>query len=264
MSRLLESHVDTSVTARASQNTVLALVNLEKGRDPHYLFYTEGTAEAGLQASDLPDTGKLDLEAIVFGSISLLMHPLAETIEGFVMREQNRLGKRLVISLDPNARPMMIGDRTAFARRFEGWLALSTIAKVSQPDYEFIWPGLSLEDAMKKSLSLGPALSVATLGADGSVALLKRPDNSLCRVTAPVMELPVVDTIGAGDTFHGALMAWLQKRGKLTEEAITGLAETELRDALVFANTAASIVCSRQGCDPPTLNEVFTMSEENV
>jgi fructokinase len=71
-----------------------------------------------------------------------------------------------------------------------------------------------------------------------------------------VVDLPVVDTIGAGDTFHGAFLSWLEMNGKMSGAALASLSEEELRAALFFANKAASIVCSRRGADPPSLNEV--------
>jgi fructokinase len=70
------------------------------------------------------------------------------------------------------------------------------------------------------------------------------------------VDLPVVDTIGAGDTFHGALLSWLELQGKMSRSALASLTEAELYDALVFANHAASLVCSRQGAEPPTLEEM--------
>jgi fructokinase len=60
-------------------------------------------------------------------------------------------------------------------------------------------------------------------------------------VPAPVVS--AVDTIGAGDTATGALLAGLDAR----------------RDDLYeFACTAAALTCTRVGADPPTLEEVLT------
>jgi fructokinase len=42
----------------------------------------------------------------------------------------------------------------------------------------------------------------------------------------------------------------------MSRHGLANLLETELYDALFFANKAASIVCSRQGAEPPTLREV--------
>jgi fructokinase len=42
----------------------------------------------------------------------------------------------------------------------------------------------------------------------------------------------------------------------MSPAAIAALTEAELHEALFFANKAASLVCSRQGAEPPTLAEV--------
>jgi fructokinase len=186
----------------------------------------------------------------------MTMEPVATTIESLVARELSApADRRPVISFDPNIRPFMIKDREAYVRRFEGWIASSVIAKISEADFDFIYPGLGLEKSLEKILSLGPALAVTTLGPKGAMALLKK-ESGVLRVTAPVVDLPVADTIGAGDTFHGAFLSWLELNGKMSLPAISSLGEKELYDALFFANKAASIVCSRQGADPPTRAEV--------
>ncbi|MDR3174594.1 MAG: PfkB family carbohydrate kinase, partial [Treponema sp.] len=69
-------------------------------------------------------------------------------------------------------------------------------------------------------------------------------------------QLPVADTIGAGDTFHRALLARLEMQKKLSPSAIAALTEAELYDAVYFANRAASLVCSVPGADPPSLVEL--------
>jgi len=71
----------------------------------------------------------------------------------------------------------------------------------------------------------------------------------------------VADTIGAGDTFHAAFLTWLELNGKMTRAALADLSEAELRDALVFANKAASLVCTRHGAEPPTMAEMDALSD---
>jgi fructokinase len=150
----------------------------------------------------------------------------------------------------------MIGDKDAYIRRLETWLASSTIVKISAADLRFIYPDLDPEKTLQKILDMGPRLVIVTLGAGGSAALLRREDGSLIRAKAPVVELPVVDTIGAGDTFHGAFLSWLELEGKMSRSALGSLSEQELYEALYFANKAASLVCSKQGAEPPSMAEV--------
>ena len=200
-----------------------------------------------------------EIRCILFGSIALTMEPSASTIESLIVREGGKgsvAAERPVISLDPNVRPFMIHHRQAYVQRFETWVRYATIAKISEVDFDFIYPGLGLEKSLEKILDMGPRMALTTLGPKGALALLRKDDGSVLRVSAPVVDLHVADTIGAGDTFHGAFLSWLELRGKMSRSAIASLTEAELYDALYFANKAAYLVCSRQGADPPSLAEV--------
>ncbi|MDR0301480.1 MAG: PfkB family carbohydrate kinase, partial [Treponema sp.] len=113
------------------------------------------------------------------------------------------------------------------------------------------------EDALEKLIAMGTRLAIITLGPDGAMAILRRNDGSTIKTSAPGVNITnLVDTVGAGDTFLGALLAFLDMKGKLSHNAIAGLSETCLNDALVFANKAAAVVCTRHGAQPPTLDEI--------
>jgi fructokinase len=260
MKRLGENGVGDDLMVRTDQHSTLAFVKLEKGKEPQYVFYTEGTADRSFSTEDLEAKlpgGKLppDTRCILFGSIAMTMEPAASAIESLILSQGRRGEAAPVISFDPNIRPFMIRDREAYVRRFETWLSAVTIAKISEADFDFIYPGLGLEESLERVLSLGPVLAVSTLGPEGATALLRREGKTL-RAGAPVVDLPMVDTIGAGDTFHGAFLAWLEIHGRMSRKAIAALAEGELREALLFANKAASLVCGRRGAEPPSLAEV--------
>ena len=79
-----------------------------------------------------------------------------------------------------------------------------------------------------------------TLGPGGGAAV--EPGGQVTRV--PGFPTKVVDTVGAGDTF---MAGFLDGRVKL------GL---DLEASLRRGAAAASIVCSRQGAQPPTSAEV--------
>lgn len=250
--RLKENGVRTDLIARANQTTTLAFVKLSPGEEPQYAFYTEGSADRSLLPSDLPAQLPDDARCILFGSISMTMEPGATTIEALVRREAGRR----VVSLDPNVRPAMIRDPDAYRRRLEGWIASSSIVKISGADMDFVYPSMTRDQALDHVLSLGPILVVTTLGPDGALAIGRRADGSRFRATAPVVPVKVVDTIGAGDTFHAGFLSWLEMHGKMSRSALAALSEAELTDALAFANAAASLVCSRRGAEPPTLAEL--------
>ena len=98
-------------------------------------------------------------------------------------------------------------------------------------------------------LARGPKLVVVTLGADGAVGMTAR-----AAVTVPAPVVQVVDTIGAGDAFGAALLAWLHDHGRLSHDL--HLESDDLRAALEFACLVASITCTRAGADPPWSEEL--------
>jgi len=262
--RLKESHVGEDLIIRSKQNTSLAFVKQIKGKEAQYVFYTEGTAGPSFSAADLPLKLPAETRCIIFGSISMTLEPMASAIEALILREGTRksadqMDGAPVISFDPNIRPYMIKDRNSYIERFEKWVAASTIAKISSEDFAYIYPKLESSHALSKILSMGPRLAICTMGPKGALGLLRRNDGSLIRVTVPAINLPVADTIGAGDTFHGALLAWLELKGKMSRSALVNLCENELYKALLFASKAAAIVCTRQGAVPPSRREIESL-----
>jgi fructokinase len=255
VNHLITNGVSTEYITRSRENTTLGFVEITQGKEPEYVFYTEGAADRSLRISDLPASLTKEVRCIHFGSIAMTMEPAASTIEHFVGREAGRGEDTPVVSLDPNVRPFMIRDKNAYIKRFERWLAAADIAKISAADFDFIDPGAGLEESLSRVLEAGPKMALTTLGAGGALGLLKKADGEILRVRAPVVDLPVVDTIGAGDTFHGAFLSWLDRHEKMNRRKLGTLSEAEFYNALFFANKAASLVCSRQGANPPGFDE---------
>jgi fructokinase len=252
LKRLRENNVKDDLVIRCEQNTILAFIKVEEGREPQYAFYEEGTADKLLLPEELPQLPP-DTSCIVFGSISMAMEPIASTIENLILKEAHNK----VIAFDPNIRPFIIKDRQAYLKRFEKLTAASTIVKISLEDFEFIQPNIQPQKVLEKLISAGTRLAIITLGPNGAAAMLRRSNGSIIKTDAPGIYVPnLIDTVGAGDTFLGAFLAFLEKKDKLTHNAIADLSEAELKSALVFANKAASVVCARHGAQPPTQDEM--------
>jgi fructokinase len=254
LKRLRDNNVGSELIARSHRNTTLAIVSVDAEKGPQYAFYTDGTSVPLFSPENIPASLPAGTCCVVFGSISMNMEPCAGTIETFIQRYQSEDSP--VIAFDPNIRPIKIADRNAYLKRFEKWVAASTIVKLSSEDAEYAFPGLEPTQALAKILSLGPRLAVCTLGPDGVIAMLRGPGGSIITVNVPGTPVNVVDTVGAGDTFHGAFLSRLFSKGALSRRSLTSLSEADLRDAVLYANKAASIVCSRHGADPPTAGEI--------
>jgi len=251
--RLHEHKVKTDFLIRCEENPVLAIIKTEEGKQPQYAFYDEGTSDRLLSAEEIPASFPSDTTCIVFGSISMAMEPIATTIEKLIMRE----AKQKVIAFDPNIRSFLIKDRDAYIERFKKWAALCTIAKISSEDFEYIFPDIEPDEALNKMIKLGTRLAVITLGEKGAAAFLKQDSGKIIKAKASGIKIPkLADTVGAGDTFHGAFLAWLELRGKMSHNEINNLSEDDLHDALVFANKAAAYVCTQYGSQPPAMEQI--------
>jgi fructokinase len=252
--RLRENNVNDSLLIRCEQNPVLAFIKVEEGKEPEYAFYDEGTSDRLLSEEELPQQLPQGTNCIMFGSISVVMEPIGSTIESFILGEAAR---RTVTAFDPNIRPFLIKDRNAYLKRFERLCQASTIVKVSQEDFEYIELAARHEEALKKLIDMGTRLAIITLGSCGAQAMLRHDSgNVITASTGGVKVSDLVDTVGAGDTFLGAFLVWLDRRGKLSHNGIADLSEDDLYDALVFANKAAAIVCGRKGAEPPYMEEI--------
>jgi fructokinase len=187
------------------------------------------------------------------------MEPCGSTIEAMLARES---GTRL-LSFDPNIRASMIPDKERYLERLARLLGMATIVKISEVDLAWIYPGKSTDEAFAALFSLAtagrqaqnPLLAVVTRGHEGAQARLWQA-GKVGEVRAAGFSVTVKDTIGAGDTFHAGILAWLEARGLLSREALGSLEPSVLAEGLRYANAAAAITCSRRGAEPPLAAEV--------
>lgn len=240
---LTDSGVDLSSAVTASEPSTLAIVDVDPAGSAGYTFHRVGTADWQWRDDELPDELGDEVTAMHAGSMALLLPPGGEALERLLRREQGRR----VISIDPNVRPALWPDRTAYRRRVERWVALADIVKVSADDLHWLCPGVAVGQVATRWAALGPALVVVTLGADG--ALAARPGRGL--LTRAGWPARVVDTVGAGDAFTAGLLAALYEGGRLTAEGLTILGDDALEEALSFAARVAGVTCERAGADPP-------------
>ncbi|KFG68326.1 carbohydrate kinase [Microvirga sp. BSC39] len=245
--KLAESGVSSSYIQRLPNVTTLSVVATSPSGQPQYSFYAPNSADRALTPEALPAELPADVNAIAAGSYALGVEPIASAIETLLRREA---GAR-VISLDPNVRPRVVGDLSAYRERFNNLLAYADIVKASDEDIELLYETHDLAATARTWLRRGPKLVIVTRGEKGPLAAFG--DTILER---PVPKIAVVDTVGAGDTFHAGLLAWLDANGLLTPQGVAGLGKAQVTTALDFAAAAAAIVCTRRGANPPSWDEV--------
>jgi fructokinase len=233
--------------------TTLAFVATEGG-EPVFTFYGEGAADTRLTPTDLPESLFERTALLHFGGISMLRGSTPDTVETVIERLQ---GKAL-LSFDPNMRPALVQDASAFRARIARCLPKTDLLKVSAADLEWLAPGQPTEEVARELLAQGPAMVTLTMGGAGALALRATADG-VERLHAPGFSVKVVDTVGAGDTFAAGMLAALHERGVASRAALQALPAEELVTCLRFAAASAAITCSRVGADPPNRDEVMAL-----
>ncbi|GHF43923.1 fructokinase [Amycolatopsis bartoniae] len=240
--RLTDSGVDISMVQGGDEPTTLAVVALDEHGSASYTFYTEGTADRLVA-----DPGPLPAEASVLclGTLGMVLEPGATTYETILRREAER---GVLTALDPNIRADLIPDADAYRERFLSWLADVRLLKLSVEDAAWLAGGADPVTAAKGWLDAGVDAVVLTQGADGIAV-----HTAAHEVFVPSAPAHLVDTIGAGDTVQGALLAWLHERNV---GAVTQLGAADWEAALGYAARAAAITVSRSGAEPPRAAEM--------
>ena len=104
------------------------------------------------------------------------------------------------------------------------------------PNLGLLLPRVEPADFAADALARGVGLVVVTRGGEGAQGWTR---NATARA-APVA-VDVIDTVGAGDTFQAALLTWLTEHDCLAAQALDGLSQGTLHDALGFAARAAAV-----------------------
>lgn len=223
--------------------TPLAVISTGADGQPSYSFHAERCAECDLDIADLPQN--LDgVDAIALGSFSLILEPVGSTLLAFAERE----GDRRVVSLDPNLRLGLIRDLAAWRTRFDRFVRTASIVKASTEDLRAAYGADTEPQGIAERWHAGGVrLVVLTDGENGSTVL-----HASGTLHVPAVPVQVIDTVGAGDTFHAALLSGLARRGRLSRDGIAELDDATLRACVEDASLAAAITCSRRGADLPT------------
>ncbi|MFC4562503.1 carbohydrate kinase [Nocardiopsis mangrovi] len=250
--RLRTEGVDERHLVRTAESTALAIAAVGADGGASYDFRLGDAADWNWTEGDLPERLDPAITALHTGSIAALRAPGADTVEALLRRERERGG--VTIGFDPNMRPAVIDPLERSRARTERLAGLSHLVKVSDEDLGHLYPGTDTEEAARSLLDLGPGLVVVTKGGDGAVALTRAE-----RVAVAAPEVEVADTVGAGDTFMGALLWRLDAADLLGGADLGALDADVLAELLSYAAAAAACVVTRPGADPPTAEEVESM-----
>ncbi len=238
-----ESAVVLAPGSTGAASTSVATAHLDAQGAATYEFDLEWRVPAGTA----PDPATL---AVHTGSIAAVLEPGASDVRALV----DAARATATITYDPNARPALMGDPADARARIEALVALADVVKVSDEDVEWLAPGSDPVTVARGWLALGPAVVVVTFGGEGAVAVTASGEQ---RVAAP--RVSVVDTVGAGDSFMGALIDGLWDVGLLgadRRDALRAIDPATLARLLERCVAVAAITVSRAGANPPRRTEL--------
>jgi fructokinase len=231
-----------AVTDPSDEPTTLALVDVDQAGVPGYHFYLAETSAAAIGPAEalLPARAT----ALHVGTLGLVMEPVGTSIEGLAASAPGHV----MVMLDPNCRPAAIPSRQAYLDRIGRILRRADVVKVSTEDLAYLFPGQDAGPAAADLLGRGPACVLVT---DGAAPVRAFAAGIQMQVDVPAA--PVVDTVGAGDSFGGAFLAWWTGNG----HGRTDLADPDLVREATQASVYASVVtCTRRGAEPPWAYEL--------
>ena len=252
--RILRDHaqaegVDLHAAPSAAEPATLAVVSLDAQARASYDFYLEGTADWQWTAAE---TGGAPARTAVlhFGSIASWTPPGdARIVE---LAGQMRSRGDVLVTYDPNVRPGLLADPRHGRQVAERAIGLAHLAKASSDDIAWLYPDVAPAEVARRWLELGATMVVITSSADGASAYTAQGWS----VRRPALDVDVIDTVGAGDSFTAGLIGSLLSRGQHAPADLARCPADQVSGALDDAILVASINCERRGNDPPTAADV--------
>ncbi|MDR1640467.1 MAG: carbohydrate kinase [Clostridiales bacterium] len=233
-------------------HTTLAFVHLDSKGDRSFSFCRNPGADLMLAKDDVNQELVDGCGMLHFGSLSFTSEPCRSTVLELVSNARHA-GK--VISFDPNYRKLLWKSEEEAKAQIENALPLADILKVSEEEMTLLTKETDVLTGAAELSKKGPSIVLVTMGAEGAAY-------SCLNGSGTVKPFPVktIDTTGAGDAFMGAMLH--QLKGK-TKEELANITESELRNAIEFANKAGALATTKHGGIPamPTLEEINALGQ---
>ncbi len=242
ISFLKKHNVKTNLIQKTSDKTTLGFISNKK--KPEFAFYANQTADRNLTHYSFKSTVLKKIMLAHFSSISLVLKPGSETYFKMIKSLKNNS----LISIDPNVRGSLIENKQKFLKRFNEFLKLADIIKLSDEDFNYINSNKNPDKIIPSWIKKNNILFVIfTMGENGSILYTQN-----FRIYIKSYKVKIKDTVGAGDIYQAAVINYLYKSKNLNKNKLLNLTKYEWEECLKFASKAAAICCTKEGCYPPT------------
>ncbi|WP_298868273.1 carbohydrate kinase [uncultured Microbacterium sp.] len=180
------------------------------------------------------------------GSIGALHLPGGNRVLSFV----ESLPQDVLVAFDPNVRPTLMPSREVAVVAVERYASRAAVVKLSDEDADWLYPDAAAS-APQRLLDAGAKLVAVSRGSAGSV--LHTAD---LRVEVPVLQVDIVDTIGAGDAYMSGLIAAIAEKVGIEGALAGSYSNAQLTEIGRMAAVSAGLTVARAGAMPPTAAEL--------
>lgn len=233
---LSELEIETSgLRYDSSVPTTLALVHHMPNGDRDFSFYRNPGADVMLNEQELSYDLIRDCRIFHFGTLSMTAEPAKTATKTAVAYAKQ---EKKLISFDPNLRiPLWQNLDEAKAAVWYG-IEQCDILKIADNEIQWLTGEQDFDEGVKKIKERSQARLInVTIGSEGSISYY----NGNKIFAAPFLNDHTIDTTGAGDTFCACVL------GTVLAYGLSDLSESQIKDMLIRANAAASIVTTRKG-----------------
>jgi fructokinase len=226
------------------RKTGIAFISLDANRVPDYFFFRKGSASTNLKPEEIEGEFIREGKILYFSSISLTDEPIRGTTYGIA---ETARSCGLDIVFDPNLRYGLWPSEKRLREEVLRILASVSVLKINIEEWRFLWGDPRSTDTMFGIFEEYPRIKLValTLGHEGSILLSCEGEG----MWFGPLEVPVVDTTGAGDSYGAAVCVSLLSSGG-------GIGDMESYGLL--ASAVAELVIGKRGAVPalPDMAEV--------
>ena len=221
-------------------NTTLAFVHTREGGDREFSFYRNPGADMMLSPEEVSKELIADSRIFHYGTLSMTHAGCREATKKAIGIAENA---GCLLSFDPNLREPLWDSLETAAEQVDYGLHHCHILKISDNEIQWYTKIEDYEHALDKlQFEYGIPLILLSLGKDGSIAVCGKK-----RVRVPAFLNPAtVETTGAGDTFGACVLHYVLEHTEGRPDKLD-LEPEQLKEMLLFANAAASIITTRKG-----------------
>jgi fructokinase len=242
--RLQTEGVDCQFIRRTGKSTALAMVDVDAAGAPRYVFHG---LDQTLFHPDIAAVRRrwMSLFGIHVGSIPIVSAQSASHLLELV----SAAPENILITLDPNVRLAIEPSAAKWRDAVERFRRYAHIVKVSEEDLAQLY-GTDIDtDAIAKGWLAYRCLSVVVTRGERGATIFSR---STHRIDIAPVRVIVADTVGAGDSFQSAMLAWLADNHRAAPQEVAKLSADELLAMGRFAARAAAATCRHRGPEFPS------------